>query len=270
MIKFLKKEKLSRIKKFFKEKGLQSLVAAAEDRPLKINELKKEKPYRPELIDLYNLYQFIIKNKRITSLEFGCGWSSLVIALALKENKKSYSKEVKNLRRNNPFQNFIIDNEKKYLEIAKNRLKKFESDLLKDNFFLYSPVKITKHDFRYVTEFTQLPKINPDFIYLDGPDQFKILGDDKFNIDHKDFAPMAADILKIEFFLNPGTIILIDGRGLNCNFLKKYLKRKWSYKYTKSCDQHILCLDKDIHGVHSEKLFNFFNRKKINSLKQRC
>ena len=40
MIKFSKKEKLSRIKKFFKKKGLQSLVTAAEDQPLKINELK--------------------------------------------------------------------------------------------------------------------------------------------------------------------------------------------------------------------------------------
>jgi len=263
MIKFPQKKTLSKIKKFFKKKNLGSLVNAAKDRPLRINELKKEKPYRPELIDLYNLYQFIIKNKRITSLEFGCGWSSLVIALALRENKKNYSNEVRNLRRNNPFQSFVVDNERKYIEIAKKRIKKFDSSLLKENFFLYSPAQLTKYDFRYVTEFKQLPNINPDFIYLDGPDQFKILGIDKFNIDHKDFVPMAADILKIEFFLNPGTIILVDGRGLNCNFLKKYLKRKWSYKYSKSCDQHILSLDKDIHGVHSEKLFNFFNRKKI-------
>ena len=29
---------------------------------------------------------------------------------------------------------------------------------------------------RFCTEYSKLPLINPDFIYLDGPDQFKILG----------------------------------------------------------------------------------------------
>jgi hypothetical protein len=260
MIKFPKKEKLSNIINFFKKKGLFSLLEAAKEQPLKVNELKKIKPYKPELIDLYNLYQLIIKNKRITSLEFGCGWSSLIIALALRENKERYSEQVKNLRRNNAFQNYAVDNEKKYLKISKNRIKKFDPTLLKDNFFLFSMAQIVKNDFRYVTEFRELPNINPDFIYLDGPDQFKIVSSYKFNIDHKDFAPMSADILKIEFFLNPGTIILIDGRGLNSNFLRKYLKRKWHYKYYKFSDQHVFTLHKDIKGKHSERLFNFFQK----------
>ena len=58
------------------------------------------------------------------------------------------------------------------------------------------------NDLNYVTEFDNLPKVNPDFIYLDGPDQFNIINsDDGYNIDDKDLTPMAADILKIEFFL---------------------------------------------------------------------
>jgi hypothetical protein len=118
MIKISKKKKLRKVINFFKKKGLFLLLEAAKEQPLKVNELKRVKPYRPELIDLYNLYQFIIKNKRITSLEFGCGWSSLVIALALRENKKKYSAQVKNLRRNNAFQNYVVDNEKKYLNEA--------------------------------------------------------------------------------------------------------------------------------------------------------
>ena len=260
MIKYPPKKTIHYIKKFFRQKGLYKLVNAAEEKSLKTNELIKKQSYKPELIDLYNLYQFIIKNKKITSLEFGCGWSSLVIALALKENKKNFKNEIKNLRRNNPFQNFIVDNEKKYIEIAKKRIKNFDKNLLKNNFFLYSQVKLTKYDFRYITEYNQIPQINPDFIYLDGPDQFKIIGHDKFNINHKDLAPMAADILKIEFFLNPGTIILIDGRALNCNFLKRYLRRNWTYRYLKSYDQHILYLNEQINGVHSKNLLNFFNK----------
>ena len=35
--------------------------------------------YRPELKDLYFLYKLITSNKRITAMEIGCGWSSLII-----------------------------------------------------------------------------------------------------------------------------------------------------------------------------------------------
>ena len=70
-------------------------------------------PYKPEIRDLYNLYNYIILNKRITVLEFGSGWSSLIIALALDKLKKN-SKKVTNLRRNNPFELFIVENEKNF------------------------------------------------------------------------------------------------------------------------------------------------------------
>ena len=41
-------------------------------------------PYKPELRDLYNLYNYIILNKRITVLEFGSGWSSMVQVVSFK------------------------------------------------------------------------------------------------------------------------------------------------------------------------------------------
>ena len=37
-----------------------------------------------------------------------------------------------------------------------------------------------------------------------------------------DMMPMVSDILRIEFYLTPGTIILSDGRGANVDFLKKF------------------------------------------------
>ena len=40
---------------------------------------------QPDLNDLYRLYQFVILNKRTTVLEFGSGWSSLIMAYALKK-----------------------------------------------------------------------------------------------------------------------------------------------------------------------------------------
>ena len=70
------------------------------------------------------------------------------------------------------------------------------------------------------------------------------------------FSPKATLGKIKEFFLNPWIIILTDRKGLNYDFIKKYLKRKWLYKYSKSCDQHISSSQKDMHGDHSEKLKN--------------
>ena len=76
------------------------------------------------------------------------------------------------------------------------------------------------------TQYRKLPLCNPDFIYLDGPSQFSV----KKNINgistrHKDMMPMVCDILKLEYFYTPGTIIVCDGRGANANFLRDNLKR---------------------------------------------
>ena len=49
------------------------------------------------------------------------------------------------------------------------------------------------------TEYKKLPLCNPDFIYLDGPDQFNIKGHcNGISIRHIDMMPMNSDILKIE------------------------------------------------------------------------
>ena len=52
--------------------------------------------------------------KIMTVLEFGSGQSTKVIAHALKENKKNYSKEIALIRRNKPFHLYSIESEKKY------------------------------------------------------------------------------------------------------------------------------------------------------------
>ena len=68
--------------------------------------------YEPELDDLYLLHNYIIKYKRMTVLEFGTGWSTLVMANAVKYNINKYFKNIKNLRLNNAGQIHTIDNEK--------------------------------------------------------------------------------------------------------------------------------------------------------------
>lgn len=112
-IKFPKKKSLKEIESFFKKKDLNELVKFSKLPNKKVNEIIVSDPYKPELSDLYRLYQFTVLNKRTTILEFGSGWSSLILSLALSDIKQKYKNEVKNLRRNNPFELFILENEKK-------------------------------------------------------------------------------------------------------------------------------------------------------------
>ena len=102
------------IENFFIKKGLKLLVDLSKKKKNSVNTIVVKEPYIPELCDLYNLYQYILINKRTTILEFGSGWSTLIFGLALNELSNKFSNEVKQLRRNNPFELFVIENEKKY------------------------------------------------------------------------------------------------------------------------------------------------------------
>ena len=65
-------------------------------------------PHPPHLKDLSFLYQFITLNKRTTVLEYGCGWTSLIIHLALMSNKKKYKNAF--TRCEAPFNSYLVDN----------------------------------------------------------------------------------------------------------------------------------------------------------------
>ena len=232
------------IETFFIEKGLKLLVDLSKKKKLSVNQMTINEPYIPELDDLYNLYHNVLINKRITILEFGSGWSTLIFSLALNELANKFSNEVKKLRRNNPFELFVIENEKKYLDITKNRILKFNKYLkikkpVKIN-YIFSDVEMTTFKNRICTQYKKLPLCNPDFIYLDGPDQFKVKGDiNGISTRHKDMMPMVCDILKFEYFYTPGTIIVCDGRAANAKFLKDHFERKWKYINDKKNDQYL-------------------------------
>lgn len=255
-IKITKDISISRIKKFFIEKGLECLI--------KKNK-KNSNPYPPELRDLYKLYQFVLLNKRTTILEFGSGWSSLVFVVAMNELKKKYHREVKNLRRNNLFEIFILENEKKYLNISKRRiLDFFKSTKYNNNIkihYCFSDVVMTTWKGRVATQYKKIPLCNPDFIYLDGPDQFKVKGDENgISTRHKDMMPMVSDILKLEYYLTPGTIIVCDGRAANAKFLKDHFMRKWIYKNNIKNDQHTFLLNDPILGDYNKSQLNFYRK----------
>ena len=121
------------IENFFIKKGLKLLVDLSKKKKPTINQMIINEPLIPELDDLYNLYQYVLINKRTTILEFGSGWSSLIFSLALNElknkiekvlqQKKQSKKNIKNVSKPSK----IIVN--KIIEMCKKDISKKFYDL---------------------------------------------------------------------------------------------------------------------------------------------
>ena len=217
--------------------------------------------YLPELKDLYLLHSFVILNKRLTILEFGSGWSSLIMAHALMLNKLKYKNKTHKIRKKNIFELHILENEKKFLQITKRRNNKILKRFKGVNYH-YSDCKMSLFNNKFCTEYKKLPLVNPDFIYLDGPDQFKIKNRiNNFTISHSDMMPMVSDILKFEYYLVPGTIIISDGRRANSLFLKNNFQRNWLYYYDKMNDQNIFYLNDTSLGPINDEILKFYRNK---------
>lgn len=237
---------------FLTELGLESILKQSETPRAGVNKkLLQSAPYPPELEDLESLHKIIQHTNRTTVLEFGCGWSSMLFAASLKLVREKFG-DLGNYRRNNVFECHSIDDQKEFLEIAKSRIGQ---DLEAHVTFYFSPVNMTLWNGRIATEYKTLPLVSPDLIYLDGPDQFGVEGDiNGWSTCHKDIMPMACDLLKIEHFLTPRTIIIVDGRAANARFLKLNFQRNWNYKYCPRRDQHFFLLEEEPLGKYSKAL----------------
>jgi hypothetical protein len=111
---------------------------------------------------------------------------------------------------------------------------------------------------RICTYYDEIPNICPDLIYLDAPSQFGTFGNIRgLHTRSVDRLPMAADILSMEHFLLPRTLIVIDGRTANARFLKSNLQRNWKYSYFKNFDQHFFELMEEPLGDLNRKQINF-------------
>ena len=214
--------------------------------------------FKPDLRDLYRIHQFIILNKRMTALEFGCGWSTIIIKHALEINKKKYVKNISKLRKKDFFELFTIDNQKKFLKKTQIKTKRILGKGKKVN-FIFSECVMTKFNRRFASEYKKLPSINPDFVYLDGPDPLSVKNSiNGFNTRHLELMPMSCDLLKFEHFLCPGTLILIDGRTANARFLKENFQRKWKYIHDVKNDENLFYLDEKPLGPINKLQLKFY------------
>jgi len=260
-LKLPKNKKILDIKKYFSKIGLKILVENYELTD-KIKDTRfNKKIYKPDLNDLYRLHKLVILNKRIKVLEYGTGWSTLVMSHALKINQFKYENKVKNFRFKNKFSVSTIDNEKKYLNISRKRINKYYKSKKSNVFYFFSENKMSLYKKKICSNFTNHPRIIPDFIYVDGPDQFKIKGKiNNLTIANYEMSPMNSDILSFEHFLCPGTIIVFDGRTPNARFLNLNLQRNWKYIEDKKNNQHILYLNENPLGEINKKQLFFYKK----------
>ena len=211
--------KASAIKYLKREKILKLIITL---------DSKKNNRMQPDFIDLARIHKLIRNYKIFTALEFGIGYSTIIISDALKKNEYDYNslKNKKIVEKNNKFELHSIDSSKKWID---NFKKDFNKLIDKKTSIYFSSVYLSKYNDQICSLYKKIPPILPDFIYLDAPDPSTIKNKIN-NIDYSnnDFVVMSGDILTFENFLLPGCIILIDGRNMNCRFLKNNLRRNWS------------------------------------------
>ena len=211
-------------------------------------------PSPAELDDLVRLH-WLVRNRKVrTIMEFGVGKSTSVMLDAISRNKNDYSTEVsEKLRLKSAFEVHSIDNNVEWM----NRVISVHSgnELFKPH---VADCRMGTFNDRACTYYDEMPNLRPDFIYLDGPDQFSIKDSVRgISTAHADRMPMAADILVMEHFLEPGTMILVDGRTANARFLKVNFQRNWSHLFMADFDQHLFLLDEPPLGKWNKAALDF-------------
>ena len=215
--------------------------------------------YPPQVDDLYSLYTKIRNNNVVAILEFGSGWSTLALAKALDENRLSHQMYVKeNIRHPNPFALMTVDASEKFQAVALNRIPSNLNETI--IIPVTTQVHMTTVNGQICHLYDFIPPFTADFIYLDGPDCDQVGGDvNGFSVNFGSGSysyglPMSADLILMEPYFWPGTLIIIDGRGINANLLKNNFRRNWEYDFNKDLDQHSFQLVEEPVGRISESL----------------
>jgi hypothetical protein len=210
-------------------------------------------PFPADFGDLTRLHFLVRERKVINILEFGVGKSTAIFNDALNKNFDEHNDYVsRNLRKTDPFKCFTVDNSDHWISHVKHEYK------LNRAILNYSKVIMGQFNGRICTYYENLPNVNPDLIYLDGPDQHNATGDIRgFHTREIERLPMAADLLAMEHFLLPGTLIIVDGRTANARFLRANFQRNWEYSYSADFDQHFFELIEPPLGPYNSKQVEF-------------
>jgi Methyltransferase domain len=159
----------------------------------------------PSYYDLWYLSYQIRQLKPVHVLEFGVGYSTLIIAATLARNGSGTLTSV--------------DANRDWLEATRDALP---VDLHPYVTLVYAPLEVTKAYPEACHQYLFTPTVTPNLIYIDGPDPH--------DVPNWTGKPIAADPLPIESRLPAGTVMIIDARLENVSFLRRHLKRRWTMK----------------------------------------
>lgn len=181
----------------------------------------------PDIPDLVRLHRLIRERMATTVLEFGVGFSTVVMADALAKNQMDYEALPRppSLRNCHAFRLFSIDANRHWIAETRRRLPPHLSERVEIS---YSRVLAGTFNGRLCHRFERLPNVVPDFVYLDGPAPRDVEGSVNgldFSIDER--TVMSADLLLMESTLLPRTFIVVDGRTNNARFLRCNFQRRF-------------------------------------------
>ena len=236
-----REEKYEKHRKYIEAEGLDRLINFNENPEYKKGVVdsvsgRLKTPIPPDTDDLVRLHRIIRKRKCFTVLEFGVGYSSLIIADALKKNEEDWNNIVNKpeIRNRNMYQLYSVDTSLNWIEITK---KRFPNELLSRTHFSQSYAEISLFNGQICHFYEEIPDIVPDFVYLDGPSPRDVKGEiNGLSFNCMERTPVSADLLLMESTFLPGTFILIDGRTNNARFLERNFGRKYKMKWDKESD----------------------------------
>jgi predicted O-methyltransferase YrrM len=220
-----KKEQYENHKRYIEDEGLDKLFDWLENekytkRSFGTTDIGQRIPFPPEINDLVRLHKLIRREGFSRVLEFGTGYSTIVMADALSKNS-SRSKL------------FTIDASEKWLQSVRARFPKHLLDFVS---FHHSEIRVGTFNGQLCHYYESLPDIVPDFIYLDGPDPKDVKGEVNGLSFQNGRSAMAADLLLMEPSFLPGAFILVDGRTNNAKFLAKNFRKRYIIKRNRKGD----------------------------------
>lgn len=210
---------------YFRTEGLEDLVASCQAAETDGHSVALE----PDIDDLVRLHQLVRDRRVFTVLEFGTGYSTLVIADALAKNADDFAAsdaEVELLPAD-AFRVFSVDASETWLATATARIP---SGLQTHVVASHSEVHTGTFNGQLCHFYDRLPNVVPDFIYLDGPDPADVGGAiNGLDFSHRERTVMAGDLLVMEPTFVPGLMVLVDGRTNNARFLANNFRRTYDW-----------------------------------------
>lgn len=193
-------------------------------------------PFPPEPDDLVRLHRLVRSRKSFTVLEFGTGYSTLVMADALRKNQIDWENlaDRPEIRNRFMFQLFCVDASESWLDRMKEKVPAQLADRVH---FAHSGVEIGTFNGQLCHYYTSIPDVVPDFIYLDGPHPKDVSGEIRglsFACDER--TVMSGDLLLMEPTFLPGTFVIVDGRTNNARFLERNFSREYERTWDREAD----------------------------------